>query len=268
MTDFGDGTAECRYFPSDGASPTTDCKSNPWNQNCSALDGSVQINLVNSHNVTTYTPDVQKWLNNIGLGNVKALSKFLQVFVKQDPPESTRLPVPPLDPSKTTFLSSLERASIVQVVECIDTPTNPCNVTAPVSKPGPVLQGLPGLRNIREVTASATEEKRQIQVDNTAFTNLDSFSGLVCPLDQLFPRGNTNMTSFRGMDNVPLNNGGTFINATGSGPFLTADSLKPLYGLNGCSQALLNPQPTIIPVGCNIQLSTSKQVCDYQASSW
>lgn len=247
MFDFGDGTAACQLLPN----PAQDCKSNLFGKECTALNGSLQINLRNTKNVENYSPTVQNFLNSIGLGSVSVISDIVTVFVFQDTPK----PIPPLSPTQTDFLSSLESTNIVQVVEC-DAPG--CNPNFPPPPPsGPVLKGLPGFRNIRKAGF--------LQVENTGFNDFTSLRGLVCPIGNLFARGNTNMTSFDGLQSVPLNPGGTKVNATGSGPFLTANSLTPLNGLSGCPSGT-NTGAITIPVGCQT-LTTSAEICNYKGSS-
>jgi hypothetical protein len=262
ITDYGNGFALCIATVANLPPIQIPCTDNLFGTNCAQFTGYLTISIQNSGNGTAQTyipPDINKWLTNIGLGTLVVLRGSLNVVVENfDPP----IPVD-LAP---VFLTSLRQAASLGVYECQGPE---CDPTVVFDQP-PRLTALPGLRNLLQLGDSSFSltSPTTVQVSGTAFGDLGSFSGLTCvlPYASLQVQYNKALSTFQGMEALqPGSLGRVTINATGSGPFVTADSLAPLRSVAGCFATATPPYNDVnIPVGCDGILDNGADICTYQ----
>jgi hypothetical protein len=203
-------------------------------------------------NATAYVdPDISKKLTGIGLGNLAWSTSLITVRV-----DHSYYPMP--KPIAPVFLTGLRSVSSLVVVEC-----SPClEPSYPLSATS-VLTGLPGLTNLYQVDAGL------LYVRNTLFTDLTSFAGLTCAPQFLTFDDNQQLASFRGLDLLSSRGSlGVKLSAALSGPFTTAEALRPVKVLGGCydSVAIINNSSVKIPVGCGKLLTTWQDVCSFSGS--
>lgn len=160
------------------------------------------------------------------------------------------------------FLSSLRQSGTITIQECKD-----CKAFPRQPPQQPVLAALPGLSRLFQIyspySSLTTQGLNHLVFESTAFTDLASFSGLMCPPDGIGAFQNPYLASFKGLERVaaPAKQGVTVM-APGSGPFTTVESLAGLRGILGC-KAAASSVAVEIPVGCNKTLATSADVCTF-----
>jgi hypothetical protein len=255
--DNGDGTSLCEGLKSSGGSIyDPNCVTSFFNKTCSVYNGSIVIFMRNEQGLSGeayVAPNIATWLNNIGLGSLTILLGDLSVYADHTP-----YPLP--TPIAPVFFTDLQQAGNIFVYECEDCFTNP--VTPPVDPSR--LTALPGLQQV--IQLSGHNDVASLFVGGTGFQDLASFSGLACVqkptvLSFYF---NTALQSFNGLEAVqPLSNGDSFY-AVGSGPFGTAASVVALKSLAGCDSGSASDVNVRIPIGCDQQITSLAQICNYQ----
>lgn len=104
-----------------------------------------------------------------------------------------------------------------------------------------------------------------LSISYTAFPDMSSFKGLVCPPKYINLTNNKNLTTMDGLNQLATSSTGTILNANGSGPFATAGAVQALNVLGNC-YGTPSTAAVLIPIGCNQVLSTWQSVCTYQGS--
>eukprot|EP00884_Botryococcus_braunii_P023049 jgi/Botrbrau1/9428/Bobra.0252s0052.1 len=265
IVDYGNGEADCAgSIPGDPRLFLRPCTFNMFAVSCAQFTGSLTIYIKNSYNRSAETyvpPQIDQWLTNIGLGSLEVLGSYLEIYVFHG---EGAIPVD----IAPVFLTSLRRASSVYILEC----EQYCSITEPPTFT-PRLTALPGLRNLLQLGSAddSPTSSTILRVYGTGFQDLRSLSGLACVLPWAFidVPFNAKMSSFNGLEALqPGTLGLVTIIAEGSGPFLTADSLAGLKPVAGC---LVSGQPlqndVVIPVGCENVITTSSDICTYQAQT-
>lgn len=102
-------------------------------------------------------------------------------------------------------------------------------------------------------------------VSFTAFPDMTSCKGLVCPPKYINLTYNSNLTTLNGLNQLATSLSGTILQAIGSGPFTTAGSLDAIKVLGDCYRTP-STAPVFIPIGCNQNLTTWQSICTYQGS--
>lgn len=219
---------------------------------CRTLNGNLYLfatNQVNATAATFFQPRFDTALAALGVGSLATIEYVLSLVVDHSP---NPIPVN----MAPVFLTTLRDVFTIQVIESIDY-TNLPEIPPPV----PRLVGLPGLAGVRRIvapTGSGFEAFTVLKVQGTAMKDLTSFSGLVCPPNNINITDNLQLTSLNGLNGLStwtsnifgpnvfiLNN-----NLTGS------SSVGALATLAGCpttsligSTAPLSPQIQV--VGCS-----------------
>jgi hypothetical protein len=214
----------------------------------------VIISNENGLDATTYVePNITRWLTAIGISDINVLKGGLTVYV-------THTPAPIPRPIAPVFFPKLQQLEGIIVQECQD-----CSMDPYIGPTVPMLTGLPGLSQIFRFSQFANNSHYLI-LTGTAFKDFTSFSGLSCPFSFLVAEGNAALGSFDGLQGVPSGSNFLYLNATGSGPFLSPtslDGLKPMLGCGGTP----TPATLTIPIGCNGTITNVAQACAYQGSS-
>jgi hypothetical protein len=260
IRDLGDGTCAATFIVDNGVTIKNNTCDSPIfpDKTCTSFAGTVSIFMANEKDLTNVTyvqPNIQLWLDSLGIGRITVLGGALRVFVDQTPVAVPTLIAP-------FFYSSLRQAGALFVSECINCAANPN--TGPIIRS--VLTGLPGLTNLYQLRNLAQPDFNLFLVQFTAFKNFTSLSGLVCPPPVISFPNNTQLTSLAGFEQIatPGPAGIVFL-GLGSGPFTQPNAFDAIKVLSGCFGT---PTGSFVqlPVGCSVVLSTSAQVCAFQGS--
>jgi hypothetical protein len=256
VSDYGNGTSLCEGLIFDNPLISViDCATSFFNTSCSVYSGNIEIVMSNAQGlgVEAYVaPDIATWLNNIGLGSLTILQGDLTVFADHTP-----YPLPA--PIAPVFLTSLQQARNMYVIECEDCATSTFDPPVNPSR----LFALPGLQQIIQLTGEF--DLTFLVVRFTAFQDLTSFSGLAClRFAYLSFTYNSALQSFNGLEAVQPLSDGFNVDGSGSGPFTTADSVAGLRSLAGCISGSAFGRFVTIPIGCDQVLTSFQEICDYQ----
>jgi hypothetical protein len=226
IRDLGDGKCVSAFSKNGSAFVGGDCTTLAFNKTCGNYAGLLTIFISNDGNASaaTYAPQINTWLTNLGLAGVQTLGTYLQIYV-----DNTPNPIP--TPIQPVFLSSLEQVGSLLIKECLN-----CGVNPDIAPPTSQLVSLPGFLKLQQFTGfPGTESFFTLQ--NTRFGDMKSFSSLYCPPTFMLMPNNKFLVSLEGLQTLRTQNqGGTFFNATGSGPF-TNVSASYVTTLAGCSGA-------------------------------
>jgi hypothetical protein len=264
VNDYGNGTSLCEGVRLGSRERVSDvnCVTPFFSKTCSVFSGIIEIVISNAQGLDAEAyvePNIDTWLNNIGLGSLTALLQNVQVYADHTP-----YPLP--RPIAPVFLTSLQQAGNIFVNECEDCFSDsnypPVNAS--------MLTALPGLQHVVQLNGFAN--LTFLTVHTTAFQDLTSFSGLACvtatatKLVLMTIIGNIAMKSFNGLEAMQPVSIGLNLDATGSGPFSTADSVAGLRSLAGCTSGSgpASGGYVLIPTGCVPDITSFAEMCTYQ----
>lgn len=221
QTFVGNGTCTMTVeINSDGAR-ITDC-SRPLfpDKTCRTFAGDIHLTISNAAGATAETyvpPRIDESLASVGLGSLQTISGNLVVVVNHDPN------LVPVDLAPT-FLSSLRNINGLTVKE-VGTESYSC------------LTGLPGLSGVKRLAVDG-----HLQVVGTAFPDLSSLSGLVCPPGSLDINSNGRLTNLDGLSGL-----GPWT-ANGKGPVtsITDNALRGPASIAGLSTLAGCPSTTLV----------------------
>ncbi len=226
IRDLGNGKCESAFSPNGGAFVGGDCTTLLFNKTCGTYVGLLTIFITNAGNApaATFAPQINTWLTNVGLADIQTMTSYLQIYVDNSPN-----PIP--GPIQPVFLSSLEQVGSILIKECAN-----CDVNPDIGPATSQLVSLLGFQKLKQLTGFPGTESF-LTLQNTRFGDMKSFVSLYCPPTFMLLPNNKNLVSLEGLQTLQTQNqGGTFFNATGSGPF-TNVSASFVTTLAGCTGA-------------------------------
>lgn len=187
------GNGQCTSEQSiNGPATFGDCTQLVYGRDCATFIGKLFVVMSNDFSLTAsnyVSPDVNKGLTAMGLGSLVTVSDSIFIFVNHSP-----FPVP--RPIAPVFLTTLRSVRHLVINECDPCTTIGTIIPSSVS----VLTALPGLSGIYQLARpDHTVDKPTLEVRWSAFTDLESFAGVICTPDiTITLDDNRLLTSFSG----------------------------------------------------------------------
>eukprot|EP00884_Botryococcus_braunii_P016102 jgi/Botrbrau1/3175/Bobra.37_2s0005.1 len=228
VQDNGDGTCTGAIFVTGLPNSAVNCRSLVFPTICGSYLGSLNIVLTRQKpNLPYITPQISRWLSQMGLDLINVLGGTLTVSV-----DNTPYPVP--GPQSPFFLQILSQVGSLVIQECQNCGLDP---NTPPSGTARTLSALPGLGSLKRFSGTANS----LIVRATRFQDFfQTFGSLVCSPTFVQIEKNRVLTSFNGLK-ITADTPGPFFNAPQNAVVGTSSGVAALRSLAGCPSGTTSP---------------------------